>query len=119
MDHRHIFFFDPLKIEREEISTEAGWNIIKKAGRGVAFIGAQNPAAAFLADIPLCIVIAQHRVLGVGFAPFDQGGIWFGHDILVFDRDGRYFNPQQAGCALCVIASGRHNMFGDDVKPLF
>ena len=119
MNHRHIFFFDPVQIQREQIGSEALWHVIFKAGGRIAFIGAQNPAAAFFADIPFCISIAQNRVFRVILTVFDQHRVRFGDDILVFHRNGRALDSQQTRSALGVIARGGHNMLGCDLELFF
>ena len=115
MDHRHVLFLDPLQIQREEVGAEAVGHPEAEARGRVQLIGAEDPAAAFLAHVPLGIGIAQHRVLfATLLAVLDQGRVGFGDDELVFDRDRGGLDAQQARGALCVVAGGGHDMLGGD-----
>ena len=118
VDHRHVFRFDPLKVQREQVGAEGLWHVIQEPCGGVHFIRAQNPTAALFADIPLGVGIAQNGVLGVVLAVFHQHRIGFGDDILVFDRNRRDLDAQQFRRALRVVARGSHNMFGVDFEPI-
>ena len=88
MDHRHILFFDPFQIEREEIGAEAVGAAVFEAGGRTLFVGPENPAAAFLADVPFGVGVSQDRVFRVGLSVFDKGRVGFGDDVLMLDRDG-------------------------------
>ena len=89
MDDGHVLGLDPLEVEREEVGAEAVGHAVLEAGRGALLVGAEDPAAALLADVPLGVGVAQHRVLGVGLAPLDQRRVGLGDDVLVLDRDRR------------------------------
>ena len=95
MDHAHVFFLDPLQIKRKEVRAEAVGHTKFEPRRGVALVGAQDPATAFLAHIPFGIRIAQNRVLWVVFAPFDQRRIRLCHDKLVLNGDRRDLETKQ------------------------
>ena len=114
VDHRHVFLFDPLQIQREQIGPETVRNRIFETGGGIALIGAKDPAPALLAHIPFRIRIPQHRVLRVGLAPVHQRRIGFGDDVLMFHRDGRDLDAQKLRRTLCMIARRRHHMLGGD-----
>ena len=115
MDHGHVFLFDPLQIQREEIGAETVGHTEFEARRRVPLVGAQNPAAAFLAHIPFRIGIAQHGMLQPArLAVGDQRRIRLSHDELMLDRNRGRFDPQKPRRALRVIARGGHDMFGGD-----
>ena len=118
VDHRHVFRFDPLQIQGEEVGAEAVGDGIFKPRRSAVFVGAKDPAAALFADIPFGVGIAQDRVFAVGLAVFLQHRIGFGHDILVFDRNGRDLDAQKFRRTLGVVAGGGDDMFGVDVIGL-
>ena len=120
MDHRHVFFFNPLKIKWKKISAKTVRDSEFEPRRRIALVRAQNPTAALFTHIPFGISIPQHRMLGVTLsAPSHKIGIGFGHDELMLDRDGRYFETQKLGRTLRVIASCGHYMFGVDDDLLF
>ncbi len=48
------------------------------------------------------------------FAIFHQPGVGFGHDELVFHRNGRDFDAQQLRRALCMVTRCGDHMFGGD-----
>ena len=112
MDHRHVFFFDPVKIKRKQIGPKAVGHAMLETGRRVLFIGAEDPATTLFAHIPFGIRIPQNRVLGVGLAVFHQRRVRLGHDELMLDRDRRHLDPQQLGGALRMISRRRHHMLG-------
>ena len=114
VDHGHIFLFDPLQIERKEVGPKAFGHRIFKPRRRPLLIRPQDPAPPFLAHIPFGIGIAQNRMLGVRLAPVHQGRVRLGHDILMLDRNGRDLDPKHLSRPLCMIARGRHHMFGMD-----
>ena len=119
VDHRHVFFLDPLQIQREQVGAEGFRHIVKETRRGVALIRAKDPAAALFADIPFRIGVAQNGVFGVaGGAPCDQRRVRLGHDILMLDGDRGDLDAQQTRGALRVVAGGGHDMFGMDVEHL-
>ena len=115
MDHRHIFLFDPFEIEGEEIGAETVGHAIGKPRRGIAFIGAKDPAAALFTHIPFRIGIAQHGMFGPAvLAIGHKRRIRFGHDELMFHRNGRDLDPQQFRSALRMVSGRRHHMFCRD-----
>ena len=120
MDEGHVFLFDPLQIEREEIGAEAVGHAVEETRGRALLVGAEDPAAALLAHIPFRIRIAQHRVLGIARrAPFHKRRIWLGDDILMLNRDRRALDAEQPRCALGVVAGGRHHMLGADLEGFF
>ena len=118
VDEGHVFLLDPFEVEGEEVGAEAVGDAVLEAGRGALLIGAEDPAAAFLAHIPLGVRVAQDRVLRVGLAPFDQRGVGLGHDILVFDHDGGGLDAEEFCRALGVVAGGGDDMLGGDVEAV-
>ncbi len=115
VDHRHILFFDPFQIQREQIRAEAVWHAIFKHRRGVLFIDAQNPATAFFAHIGLRVGVANDGMFHIAIgAEFDQFGILIQHDKLVFDRNGRHLDAQLFRGRLRVVARSRDHMFCRD-----
>jgi hypothetical protein len=114
VDHRHVFLLDPFEVEREEVGAETvGHGVFEPRGRAL-LVRPEDPAAAFLAHIPLGVGIAQDRVLGVRLAPFDQRRVGFGHDILMLHRDRGHLDPQQLRGALRVVAGGGDHVLGLD-----
>ncbi|MPL89866.1 hypothetical protein SDC9_35908 [bioreactor metagenome] len=113
VDEGHVFVLDPLEVELEQVGAEAVRHVIEEARGGVALVGAEDPAAAFLAHIPQRVGIAQHRVFGVARgAPGDQRRVGLGHDILVLDRNRRDLDAQKPCGALRVVAGRSHHMLG-------
>ena len=111
VNHRHVFFFDPLEVEREEVRTEAIRNAVLETCRCAALIRAEDPAAALFADIPFRVSVTQNWVLcATVCAVFNQRRIGFGHDELVLNRDGRDFDAQEFRSALCVVTRCGHNV---------
>ena len=119
VDHRHVFLFDPFQIQGKQVGAERFRHVIQEPRRGVSFIRPQDPAAAFLAHIPLRVGVAQDRVFGIALGPpLDQGRVGFGDDILMLDRNRGDADAQQAGGALRVVAGGGHDMLGPDLEDL-
>ena len=118
VDEGHVFFFDPLQIEREEVGAEAVGATVFEPRGGVFLVRAKDPAAAFLAHVPLRIRVAQDRMLGVVFAPCDQCWVGFGDDVLMLNRNGRDLDAEKLCSALGMVARGGHDMFGTD-RDLF
>ena len=118
MDHRQVLGLDPLEVEREEVGAEAVGDRVLEAGRGAVLVGAEDPAAALLADVPARVGVAQDRVLGVGLAERDERRVGLGDDILVLDRDRRDADAEQPGGALGVVAGGGDDVLGADLEGL-
>ncbi len=118
MDHRHVLFFDPLKIEGVEIGAETVGHAKFELRRCVPLIRPKDPAATLFAHIPFCVGVAQDRMLAVGFAVLDKGRIGLGHDILVLDRHGGDVAANHGGGALGMVAGGGHDMLAGDVEGL-
>ena len=111
MDHRHVFFFDPLEVEREEVRTEAIWNAVLETCRCAALVRAEDPAAALFADIPFRVSVTQNWVLCTTVCTvFNQRRIGLGHDELVLNWDRRDFDAQEFRSALCVVTRCGHNV---------
>ena len=94
VDHRQILLLDPVEIQREEVGAETLRHAIGEARRRAALIGAEDPAAPFLAHVPFCVGVAQHGMfraarLTVG----DERGVGFGYDELMLHRDRRRLDP--------------------------
>jgi hypothetical protein len=116
--HRQVFGLDALEVERQQVGAEGLRHAELGPDRGGRLIGAENPAAALLADIPSGVGVAEHRVLGVGLAPFDQRGVGLGDDVLVLDRDGGEIAADHRGGALGVVAGGCDDHLRDDLERL-
>src|SRR6056297_1787049 len=118
VDHGHVFLLDPLEVEREEVGAETVGDSIFEARRRAVFVGPEHPAAAFLADIPLGVGIAEHGVFGHCLAVFDKSGVGFGDDVLVLDGDGGDLDAEEFRGALGMVAGGGDDVFGVDRHPL-
>ena len=114
MDHRHIFFFNPLQIQGEQISSKTVRHAIFEPRRRVALIWAQNPTAALFTHIPFGIRIAQNRMFAIFFAPFNKRRVRLGDDKLMFNGYRCVFDTQQLRRALGMVAGCGHDMLGID-----
>ena len=118
VDHRHVLLLDPLQVQREEIGPEALRHRVREPRRGALLVRPEDPAATLLADVPLRVGVAQHRVLGVALAPLDERRVRLGDDILVLHRDRRNLDAEEPRGALGVVAGGGDDMLGADLEAL-
>ena len=110
----------PLEIALEQVFLEPVRHTVGEARRGALLVGAQNPAAAFLAQIPGAVGLAQHGQFLVALcAVVDQHRVFAGHNVLVLDRDRRDFQPDLERGFARVVARGTDHVLTGDGAGLF
>ena len=114
MDHGHVLLLDPFQVEREEVGPETVRAAEFEAGGRVPFVGTEDPAATFLAHIPLRVGVSQHGMFRSRLAELHECRIRFRDDVLMFHGDRRYLDAEQPGRPLRMVARGRDDMFGMD-----
>ncbi|CAI8371084.1 MAG: Uncharacterised protein [Rhodospirillaceae bacterium] len=111
---------EALEIALEQVFLEPVRHTIGEARRGALLIGAEDPAAAFLAQVPGAVGLAQHGQFLVALrAVVDQHRVFTGHNVLVLNRDGRDFQPDLERGFARVVAGGTDDVLTGDGAGLF
>ena len=105
----------PLQFAGKEVLAEPARHAVGEARRRAGFVGTEDPAQAFLAEVIRLIGLAQHREFAAArLAICLQLGRFIVDDVLVFDRNGRHFKAEHAARLPGVVAGAKHDMLGGD-----
>ena len=112
--------YEALEVALEQVLLEPIRHTVGEARRGAFLIGAEDPAAAFLAQVPGAVGLAQHGQFLVALrAVVDQHGVFTGHNVLVLNRDRRDFQPDFERGFAGVVAGGTDHVLTGDGAGLF
>jgi hypothetical protein len=91
------------------------WSVHVAAGRAL-LVGSEQQAAVFLAHVPGRVCFAQHahfrQALGLAFP---DGGMRFGDDVLVLDRDDRNIEADHGTRLAGKVAGTRDHVLAGDL----